>query len=267
MRSVLYQHRAEKKRARTRRFMLYLCAISIVFGGGVLFLLLSPRFQFQTPVVSGNSSVASEEILAASSNYLSERILWVFPRSNILLFHPRLLEDRILKKFPRLSSANVSRSFSRELTLEVTERGLWGLYCKMTPEDCFYIAQDGVLLAKAPPLTGNAVFRIIDHRLKTAFHLLGDVAVGDADVRYVRQIADFLKDTHNISVQEAVLGRVYEDQTGLFTSEGWYILFDERTQKERALENLALVLKEKLANRADLEYIDIRFEGKVFSKK
>ena len=44
-------------------------------------------------------------------------------------------------------------------------------------------------------------------------------------------------------------------------------LFDERTNKEQALENLRLVLDQHLTDRAKLEYIDIRFEGKVFYKK
>ena len=192
---------------------------------------------------------------------------WFFPRSNVLLFRPYVLERYILQEFPRLASADVSRSFSRELTLDVSERSPWGLYCKISVRDCYYIAEDGVLTAPAPHLIGNAVFRITDQRTMSAFFILGERAIEESDAVFFRQVINLLTDRYKVTVREVMLGRVFQDQTELYTDEGWYVLFDERTNKERALENLVLVLDQHIIDRSTLEYIDIRFEGKVFYKE
>lgn len=232
----------------------------------MLFLLLSGRFQFKNASLSGNVSISSEEILHSVDMYLAERVLWFFPRSSVFLFRPRALEARIRKEFPRVAEASVSRSYSRELAVRVSERSPWGLYCKTDTADCFYVAEDGVLTAEAPHLTGNAVFRIRDYRARAAFFLLGNTAINESDAAYIRQVVDFLMHQYNVSVREIALGRVFEDQTEIVTNEGWQVLFDERTNKERALENLSLVLGQHITDRTLLEYIDIRFEGKVFYK-
>lgn len=238
----------------------------VLVGGSILFLLISGRFQFNNVSLSGNASISSDEILHSVDMYLTERVLWFFPRSNVFLFHPSALEAHIRKEFPRVAEASVSRSYSRELTLRISERSPWGLYCKTDSIDCFYIAEDGVLTAEAPHLTGSAVFRIRDYRARSAFFLLGDTAINESDAAYIQQLVGFLMHQYNVSVREIALGRVFEDQTELITKEGWWVLFDERTNKERAFENLSLVLSQQITDRADLEYVDIRFEGKVFYK-
>ena len=267
MKSVLTQYRTKQKRAKIQKFLLRFGIFFILVAGSVLFLLLSPQLQFESLVLSGNALVPSEEITRAANNFLSERVARFFPRRGVLVFRPDAFESYILKEFPELSAADVSRSFSRELTLHVSERSPWGLYCKMNTNDCFYIAQDGVLAAPAPQLTRNAVFRITDQRTLSAFYMLGEKAIEESDAIFLRQAVDLLTDHQGVTVREVILGRVFQDQTELLTNEGWYVLFDERTNKNRALENLALVLDQHITDRTALEYIDIRFEGKVFYKK
>ena len=267
MKSVLIQHRTRQKRARMRRFFVRFGILFLAGGGSILFLLLSPRFQFGLATLSGNTSISSEDITRAADRFLSGRAAWLFPRSSVLLFRPDVLEAHILKEFPRLATAEVSRSFSRELALRVSERSLWGLYCKNSQRDCYYIAEDGVLVMEAPQLTGSAIFRIMDQRTKAAFYILGDAVMSESDAAFLRNAADVLRNTYRTAVREVVLGREFQDQTELATSEGWYVLFDERTNKERALENLELVLNQHITDRSDLEYVDIRFEGKVFYKR
>ncbi|OGZ44030.1 MAG: hypothetical protein A3J55_01200 [Candidatus Ryanbacteria bacterium RIFCSPHIGHO2_02_FULL_45_17b] len=267
MRSVLTQHRTKQKRAKMQKFFLRFGIFFVLVTGSILFLLLSPRLRFGPISLSGNASVSSEEIMNIANSFLSERVAWFFPRSNILLFRPHLFEAHILKTFPQLSTASVSRSFSRELALSVLERSPWGLYCKISVRDCFYIAEDGVLVTEAPQLSGNVLFRITDQRVISAFFMLGERAIKESEAVFLRQVVDMLADRYTIIVREVRLGRVFQDQTELLTDDGWYVLFDERTNKEQALENLRLVLDQHLTDRAKLEYIDIRFEGKVFYKK
>lgn len=267
MRAVLTQHKIQQKRARMRRVFFRFGAVCLLGGGSILFLLLSPRLQFTSISLSGNTSVSSEEILRTADRFLTEHVWLFFPRRNIFLFRPGAFEAHIRKQIPRVGQADVSRSFSRELVLNISERALWGLYCKTATADCYYIAEDGVLAAQVPDLTGNAMIRIVDRRTKSALFLLGDTALSESDMTFLRDTAGFLESRYHVGVREIIVGREFQDQTELITSERWRILYDARTNKERALANLALALDQRITNRAELEYIDIRFEGKVFYKK
>ncbi len=255
-----------QKRARMRRFFMRFSILFTLGGGSILFLLLSPRFQFESILLSGNTTVSAEEITNAADAFLSRKIAWFFSRRNVFLFRPDFLEAYILKEFPQISTTDVSRSFSRKIALHVSERAPWGLYCKFIEHDCFYIAEDGVLAAEAPQLTGNAVFRLVDRRTASAFFMLGDRVIEESDAVFLRDMASLLKDRFKVTVREVVFGRVFQGQAEFITNEGWYVLFDERTNKERALENLALVLNQHITDRSAIEYIDIRFEDKVFYK-
>lgn len=266
MKSVLTQHRTQQKRTKIRKFLSRFGIVFILIGGCVLFLLMSPWFRFESLVLSGNVSIPSEEIMRVANNFLSGRVVWFFPRRGMFVFRPGAFESYILKEFPKLSAADVSRSFSRELILHVREHSSWGLYCKTNADDCFYISQDGVLVASAPQLTGNSVFRITDQRTVSAFYILGEQVIEESDAVFLHQVIDLLADRYQVTIREVVLGRVFQDQTELLTNEGWYALVDKHTDKDRALENLTLVLDKHITNRVLLEYIDIRFENKVFYK-
>ena len=84
---------------------------------------------------------------------------------------------------------------------------------------------------------------------------------------FLREAGNLLKDRYQVTVHEVMLGRMFEGQTELYTDEGWYVLFDNRTNKKQALENVALVLSQQITDRSSLEYIDARIEGKVFYKE
>ncbi len=50
------------------------------------------------------------------------------------------------------------------------------------------------------------------------------------------------------------------------TNEGWQAIFMPSQNFSQQLDNLKIVLREKLKNRENLEYIDLRFGNRVFYK-
>lgn len=63
---------------------------------------------------------------------------------------------------------------------------------------------------------------------------------------------------------------IYQDKgvatTKAITSEGWNIYFEKKENLEEQVNNLFLVLREKIKDRKDLSYIDLRFGKKIFYK-
>ena len=133
-------------------------------------------------------------------------------------------------------------------------------------EECYYIGMDGVLFAVAPRLTGNVIFRVTDYRPNEHTYTLGSHVVEDKSREKIQYMEQFLKDTFGVSVREVVLGRTYTDTIEIVTSESWYVLLDEATDSKSRANDLLLVFEKHTIDRARLEYVDIRFEGKVFYK-
>lgn len=274
MTSVLQQHRLHKRKRFIHkifsRFLVFLASLALV----AVVLLFLPQLSFRKIHVSGNTTVASADIMQISERMLEEKILYVLPRRNIFLFRPHLLEGEVRSAFPLLSEVNVSGSLWGGVAVAVSEREQWGVYCKAiftenqtTPSSgCFYIAADGVLFAEAPTLMGNAMFRIIDMRAETKELKVGDHGIAKEFISPIRDVAAWFSDRYQGVIQEAIIGRPYESDMELGTDEGWYIRLDKETCTACALDDLAVVFEKQIKDRANLEYVDVRFNGKVFYK-
>ncbi|GEM_PF-5852469 len=273
MKPILQQHKIHKRHLRRKKTLLRFVVSFFLLGSAVAVLLLLPQLFLIGVSVEGSDAIPAEDIAGIANAFLEEKVAGMFPRRNIVLFRAAVLEMRILAVFPAVREVVVSRSLREGVFIEVAERDLWGVYCAGannevdTPHDaCFYIATDGTLMDAAPRLTGNSIARIIDMRADAGPSAAGDHSVDRETAERVHQVSAWLSAHYAIAVREVLLGRLFEDTVDVVTEEGWYIVFDEKTDIPRALENLTLVLEKHITDRQSLEYVDIRFEGKVFYK-
>lgn len=268
MKSVLRQHKIKKRHALIRKIMVWGTLCSLLIGGGAVAMLMAPQLQLLHIAVSGQETIPAGDVERVVRAELADRVFGLFSRGNMLLFRTGMLEARILKEFPDIASAEVSRSFTgRDVQVVVRERAMWGVYCMLGAEECYYIGMDGVLFAVSPQLTGSVIFRVTDYHPNENTYTLGSRVVGDESREKIQYMEKFLTDKLSVSVREVVLGRTYNDTIELVTSEGWSILLDEATDVKPRANDLLLVFEKHTIDRARLEYVDIRFEGKVFYKQ
>ncbi|TSC78163.1 MAG: Uncharacterized protein G01um101429_910 [Parcubacteria group bacterium Gr01-1014_29] len=276
MKSVLRQHKIQKRHARIRNVTMWIMFCSLLLGGGAVALLMVPQLQLEHITVLGQETISMGDVERVVHAELADRVLGLFSRGNMLLFRTSMLEARILKEFPTIASAEVSRSFtSRDVQVAVRERTLWGVYCmsgaeetsdETTPAQCYYIGTDGVLFEISPRFTGSVIFRVTDYRQGGTAYTLGSRVVEDESREKIQYMEKFLTDKLSVSVREVVLGRTYNDTIELVTNEGWYVLLDGATDVKPRANDLLLVFEKHTIDRTRLEYVDIRFEGKVFYK-
>lgn len=276
MKSVLRQHKIKKRRARIRKIMVWGTLCSLLLGGGAVALLIAPQLQLRHIAVSGQETISAGDVERVVRAELAERVFGLFLRGNMLLFRMGALEARILKEFPDIASAEVSRSFiNRDVQVVVRERTMWGVYClssaeeigdETIPAQCYYIGTDGVLFAVSPQFTGSVIFRVTDYRPNKHTYTLGNRVIAEDSREKIQYMEKFLMDKLSVSVREVVLGRIYNDTIELVTSEGWYVLLDEATDVKPRANDLLLIFEKRAIDRARLEYVDIRFAGKVFYK-
>jgi hypothetical protein len=83
-------------------------------------------------------------------------------------------------------------------------------------------------------------------------------------------VINFFKETNKIFDFKIVKIEIYQDKgvelDKAITSEGWEIYFDGVGDIKKQVDNLSLVIREKIKDRKNLSYIDLRFGNRIFYK-
>ena len=228
----------------------------------VYFLFFSPIFRIKEIKISGNRAITNEEIKNSLDNLLLKKFLIFFNRNNIFLARENDLENILLKDFFRISSIEINKSiFKRTIDLKITERKEAGIFCR---GECYYIDEEGVIFEKAPQTSGTLIVSIKDYSQ-------GGVEIGKnvIDEDFMLRLIDLRKSLAE-EVGLRVLDFIIEDEDNdlkINTNEGWYLLFDKTRDFKNQLDDLRLVLTEKIkGERKNLEYIDLRIENRAYYK-
>lgn len=252
----------ELSRKRRRRWVLWRAAgwlLAFFFTGGALAsLFYIPQFQIRAVAVQGAKSLDSALLAAEVSSVLQGKYFRLLPKNN-LIFLPRKKVAALLQKEPRIESFSMERRFPSALEIEIKEREPWGIWCQ--GERCFFADQTGFVFAPAPLAEGRAIFKIKDEREENFFgkHFLPRELL-EKIIHLAERVAKRFE-------EEPWLLEIKTSQSfKLLVKSGWYLKLDDKTDFDRALENLALALRELGERREQLEYLDLRFTDKVFYK-
>lgn len=93
---------------------------------------------------------------------------------------------------------------------------------------------------------------------------IGEKVLGEEQVQAVAELTEKISQFTNVEI--AFYKLINGKEIRAVTKEGWYILFAD-SNIENQLKKLDLILKEKIKDRRkSLEYIDLRFEDRVYYK-
>lgn len=271
----LYRHGVPPSRlARGRRsrrrlaFAAWGGACLLLFGGLVVAANL-PALQVGAVVVEGNEVTSDSELEKIVRQNLSGSYFALFPRTNILLYPKKAIEQAIEKEVARVSSASVVLKDGGLLSLIVKEREPSALWCEgeydandPVPSPCYFIDNDGLIYGLAPVFTGNVYLRFwgIHGGNPTGLQLL--------ELAAYREMAYLLETLPKFSLEptDVVFNNQNADVTVHLKGEA-RLLFTRKQSLGEVLENLDSVLSsEPLGGREalELDYIDLRFGNKIY---
>jgi len=237
--------------------------VSIV--GGLSWLSFWGGFAVQSIVVEGNEKVHTRAIESQMMLATAGASLGLFSRQNALLYPSAELESILAFEFPKIGSIAIDTQLTkRQVVVSVEERKPYARWCKdvETQADCYLLDREGFIFE---PTTASST------DLVTFF---GGVASSRTDVlrasvapEYFEAVQEFLSDI-------AVLG--LKAQEFSFDGNDAYLRFADGWELRIALDkdlgaaafNLAAVLDEHdLRERlADIKYVDMRFDTRVYYK-
>ena len=270
--------------------MLYVKAALAVFVvtsflGVPAYLFSQPEVTIHTIAISGNDVVATDMLEAVVRDALSGRYVYLYPRSNSLIFPRAGIEASVLHAFKRIKAANVSFEDFTSIRLEVEERKPFALWCQALNERavretatatkevalesrdheaCYFLDEKGFVFSEAPRGLENAY--LIYEGTIDARDPLGAQFLTEQHFAELALFARMLRD-EGIAFDRMVLTE--EGDFELLLEAGGALLFGKDQSLSRVLDNVTAVLSaDTFQERSldDVEYLDLRFGNKVYYK-
>src|SRR3989344_3437857 len=287
-RNVLNSPRLSELKKRRRRVFLnkaliYFCILSAALVLAVFLSRLS-GLNIATIETEGNIIVDSESIRAVAVRETSGKYLWLFPKTNVLFYPKGTIKQKLGSEYPRLGEIDLSVKSDGVLFISVTEREPLYTWCgparnashsdaggDTQQEICYFMDKEGYIFDEAPYFSGDVYFKF--------YGASGVVPLYPKSSYFAREyFAGLLtmKDAVSEMGLEPVAFYLKEDgDAELYLAGGKtqpQILLRADVDMEVLAQNLEVALDtEPLKTRfqkelSKLEYLDLRFENKVYSK-
>lgn len=275
--------------------------ILVVFAGSGFFylFLISPVFEINQIMITGNKNIPEESINQIINEYLNRRFLFFWRPRNMVLMKQKEVSGKIMNEYQSIGEVFVKKKYFHKIEIIVKEREIFAIWCKVIAREqnhntdetiineasgdlpliknieiadefiladkCYYIDDTGVIFSEAPQSSGSLILRIdevYDKEIK-----LGDKIL---DNEIIRSIISVQKSFNfdNLKITKFFIKNLKSPDLEILTSENWKIYLDRNGDFENQIEILNKVLREKITSfeRKNLEYIDLRIPDRVYYK-
>lgn len=285
-RSILTSPRLEERRRRRRRSLRIRMFITL----GILFAIVAsfvyvsrlPRLNIRTVDILGNKILDSDELASRVEADIAGRYLWLFPRSNFLIYPRERVKRDLLGEYKRIAAIDVSLKNTDTLDVTVSERQAAYAWCGTSvaaaDSTCYFMDDAGYIFDQSPYFSGDVFFRLYGAPTPGPDSAPGS-PLGSTylpgQLGAILSFRDLLVGLGlRISGFESGTGgdMAFYLDSGAAIADSPRILWKSDADQTRIAENLKTALDtDPLATEfkkkyADLAYIDLRFGDKVYYK-
>ncbi|MES2315402.1 MAG: hypothetical protein V4486_01555 [Patescibacteria group bacterium] len=281
-RSVLDSPRLRELK-RQRRNILWVKISVVVFGfcaivGGLSLLTRIDKFNITQVEATGNRVVDTGEIRTIALENLEGNYLYIFPKTNFLLYPKVDIQKELEAKFPRLQNISFSIKNDRVLEISMTERDGLYTWCGDNPatnndknEKCYFMDNTGYIFDEAPYFSGNVYFKFYDGGLETGVGEYYEPAI-------FSNLITFKKDLDALGLKDIAITVTKDDEIKVVLSPkappapNPQLILKKDADLSKIIENLQTALTTEplqtdfKKNYGKLNYIDLRFGNKVYWK-
>ena len=152
--------------------------------------------------------------------------------------------------------------FKKKPEANLKQRTEIGIIC--TAGKCFYFDVEGIIFKEAPQTSGSLITLINDFSQRS--FSLGEQILGRDLINSMVLIKEELFSKMDLRVLSFDIAAYPADDLKAITNEDWYMMFSLKRDIKSQLSALKAALDEKIQNRIDLQYIDLRIENRVYYK-
>lgn len=251
--------------------LLVLLFIFFIAGGGVSH---NNKWQIDHIDVKGASAVSEDEVRALVMEKILGNYFLVYARNNSHLFPVGEIGQALLSTFPRIAEVSTERTDEHSITVNISERKPYALWCGKEPSsnDCWFIDEAGYIFDKAPVFSKGVYMEVYGKIIeKTPDDILRSSLPYDRFVT-VNKFAKLLSE--NVAkIYRILLKSEGESEFKILASSKYPFLadttirFKDESIPQTLLKNLLSAIPVQFPNNVSpkkkLQYIDMRFGNKV----
>lgn len=265
--------REKKMRQRRRIFLQF----SILFGVLVVIciVLLNLRFtRFDQVLVTGNKVLIKEDVEDYVKENLHGRIAVILPKDSVIFYKRQVLEDLLKNRFSRIDSVKFYRNGHtlKVLIKEYEGSYLWCGESYSVDSGCYFLDSVGHIFDKSPYFSGSAYLKFYGPRGASKDQIIGSEFVDEKTFDNFLSSIDQLQYLGFKVTNFVVLEQNQVDATVLVGNHEAHVFLLVDDNYSKRINDLALAMTqkplvdEKENNFSSLEYLDIRFDDKVYYK-
>ena len=278
----------EKRKKQQKIFLIVLGVLGAFVLAALVYLMWQPFVRIMSVTAEGPNADAARAIAEAS---LEGTYLYVLPKDSIFIFPEGAMRRQILNEYPGVTAVSIKRTGFTSIALSNVPRSSAFIWCgesAVSSSPCHQADAEGFVFApeeqqgavavamqmedatepeaKAAPVVEDidmSVLRIYaplegaDAGSPVRAHVVGAERLPDV-LRFVKAMKSL-----NVGV---VSVEIRGDEADLYTPEGTRITYI--MGREKAAADLAASAFPTLnLNSGELEYVDLRFRGKVYVKR
>lgn len=256
---------------------LFIVAIFVILCGGfILGILRNESFQITGVSVSGTETFSDQVISDAVYAYLSGNYAKVIPRSTTILFSKNTLEQWLKREFPIIDFAYVTFTEPQSIHITLKEKEPDVVWC-FTGNECGFVDSVGVVYGRAPEFSEGVYTTFSREQSSTLHESLGKQIITADDLVRFKNLFQQLQSTDIIIsrvvfLENSDIAFTIEKLFDRYPKDGVAILGTIGQDDQIFLRDVQVGLthdvfkKQYLQSPKNLEYIDLRFPGKVFYK-
>jgi len=267
-RKVFLQSPRVAKKKRNRRLVILAIVVSVI-----AVILVGVYFLFRAPfLIIKDVSVLGTEVLdpLAVSQKTKENILgsyyFFIPKNSIIFYPKKVIEENLRISFPRIDTLDVNIN-NNILNIVIKEKSSFALWCGAN--DCYFIDSTGFIFAKAPEFSGN-VYKVFTGLIEEdpVNGALSKQYLSSEMIASLKMVYDALE---ILGVNVSKINVLSLKETKLVSDNGVVFIVDITKISNETIENIQSVLfsdefKNKMPALNGIDYIDLRFGGKIFFK-
>jgi len=250
--------------SRMKKFFAYVIFL-LFFISLIVLGLTTEKARIKSVVVSGNSSITTDDIMKAVEGEINKYYLWIIPTDNIVLLRRSQIEQQILDNFKKIGFVNVQTTGLDRIKIVIKERESKYLWCEgrfAANSDCYYMDLNGYIFEKAP-LFSNDIFTEY-FGLITDKNPIGQYYFKNS----FKNISNLYVDLKKMSFEPSYFNALDEHEYEVYIIGGGKIIINDSKNFESSLINLQALVDNKYLKTDEeslkkIKYIDLRFGNKV----
>lgn len=277
-RYVADRRRRQKKRRKYFWAIAGFLAVYFIAFGIFYLIVRSPAFQSEKIVIQGNSAVPTPEIMdLLHASVIRHDESLTQPNSglkamlgfNNLFIWPDTLPSSTVATIPQLDSIAIAKNyFLHTITVTVTERQPFAVWCQMPADDCYWFDNTGIAFENTLDTEGGSIDVIHDYSGASSTTvvpplLLGDPVLAPEFMPNLISILNVLQQS-GVGVADISLQDISLQQINVTTSEGPMLYFSLRFSADEDLPVLQSLIAQPGFDK--LQYVDFTVENRAYYK-